>query len=382
MDKFTFLSVGDTPAIPEGTEIYVYTDSGGTIQATIYLDDGTTPITQPVLADANGEFSFRAANGTYWIKIDAEPLVEFRMFDGTGLAWNATDHTFDITTGLGGVVLQVGQEDLLIAYNNTGVAIPDFTPVSLDGSSGTRPLVYVTDFTNATAVRCFVGVTTMAIPHGEHGFICRKGLVRNVNTNAYADADRIWGTGTGGMTVTEPTTGYKVLLGMVIKGGSVGGGIFYSNPRIFQTASETPFTATGSIAATNTQDAIAELGTEKVAIAQGYINGQNDTRTDLTPADGATATLDCSLGNAFKITAPDTGAGMDFTIALSNVPAGAKFFAISVDIIVGTNVPTITVTGKGTNVTAPTLTASRNNVWILSTWDNGTTIQINDGGKF
>lgn len=116
--------------------------------------------------------------------------------------------------------------------------------------------------------------------------------------------------------------------------------------------------------------------------AQSYIKGQVDPRTDLTPADGATATLDCSLGNAFKITSPDTGAGMDFTIALSNVPTGTVTHAIEVDIVVGTNVPTISLTGKGANVTLPTLTASRNNIWIISTWDNGTTLMVNNGDKF
>lgn len=258
MDKFVFLSVGDTPALPTNTPVNVYTDAAGTIEATIYQDDGVTPITQPLLVDPNGEFSFRANNGTYWMKIDSEPLVEFRMFDGTGLSWNSGDHTFDIQTGLGGVVLQVGQEDLLIAYNNTGVAIPDFTPVSLDGSSGTRPLIYVTDFTNATAVRCFIGVTTMAIPHGEHGFVNRGGFVRDVDTNSYNESDRLWGAGTGLKTSTEPTSGYKVLLGMVIK-KSAGNGIFYSNPRVFQTANDTFRTTTTLVTSANLGDAVNEI---------------------------------------------------------------------------------------------------------------------------
>lgn len=112
------------------------------------------------------------------------------------------------------------------------------------------------------------------------------------------------------------------------------------------------------------------------------IRGQRDLRTDLTPADGATATLDCSLGNAFKITAPDTGAGMDFTITLSNVPSGTVYHAIEVAIVVGTNIPTISYTNKGTNVTAPTLTASRTNIIIISTWNNGTTLMLNSAGTY
>lgn len=141
-------------------------------------------------------------------------------------------------------------------------------------------------------------------------------------------------------------------------------------------------TPTGALTATNQQTTNEQLEANKVPITGGVINGQRDTRTDLSPADGATAALNCSLGNAFKITAPDTGAGMDFTIALSYVPAGAIYFAIEVAIVVGTNIPTISYTGKGTNVTAPTLTASRTNIIIISTWDNGTTLMINSAGTY
>lgn len=122
--------------------------------------------------------------------------------------------------------------------------------------------------------------------------------------------------------------------------------------------------------------------TNNVWEAQSYIKGQVDPRTDLSPADGGTATLNCLLGNAFKITSPDTGAGMDFTITLSDVPSGTVFHSIEVAIVVGTNIPTISYTNKGANVTAPTLTASRTNIVIISTWDNGTTLMLNSAGNY
>jgi hypothetical protein len=132
----------------------------------------------------------------------------------------------------------------------------------------------------------------------------------------------------------------------------------------------------------NTSTDVWEASGPFAAVAGGVINGQKDTRTDLPPADGATATLDCDAGNAFKIIAPDTGAGMDFTIALSHVPSGSVFHSIEVAIVVGTNIPTISYTNKGANVTAPTLVASRTNIIVISTWDNGTTLMINSAGNY
>lgn len=176
--------------------------------------------------------------------------------------------------------------------------------------------------------------------------------------------------------------------GTWILGTKKAAGLWYSNGSTWSrlgpalNAAAIYFSAAGGVAGTDVQAAIEELDTEKVNISGGTINGQRDTRTDLSPADGATATLDCSLGNAFKITAPDTGAGMDFTIALSSVPTGTVYHAIEVAIVVGTNIPTISYTGKGTNVTAPTLVASRTNIIIVSTWDNGTTLMLNSAGTY
>lgn len=148
---------------------------------------------------------------------------------------------------------------------------------------------------------------------------------------------------------------------------------------VFATMANIPSTASFEPANANIQSHVTATGNPHGTTT---INGQRDTRTDLAPADAGTATLNCLLGNAFKITSPDTGAGMDFTIALSNVPTGAVLFAIEVNIVVGVNIPTISLTGKGANVTLPPLTASRNNVWVISTWDAGTTLQVNSAGVF
>jgi hypothetical protein len=57
--------VGNTPAV--GVDVYVKLNSSGTL-ATIYSDNGVTPIVQPMTTGANGQFSFYAANERYNIE--------------------------------------------------------------------------------------------------------------------------------------------------------------------------------------------------------------------------------------------------------------------------------------------------------------------------
>lgn len=180
---------------------------------------------------------------TYWAilaegaSIDHAPYVTFDtapvgvpVHAGT-VSWDTLDHTLELQMDLGGVRMQLGQEEIFVGYNATGVEIPDGTPVSLDGVAGERSKIYVTDFNNATSVRCYLGVTTMAIPHLSEGLVTRSGLVRGLDTNAFNNEDRLWGSGVGGFTATEPTAGYKVLIGMVVKKAGLGSGMIYVNPR-------------------------------------------------------------------------------------------------------------------------------------------------------
>lgn len=250
MQRRTHINVSTIPAIAPGTLVGVYTDEACTILATIYDDAGATK-TNPLTVDVNGEFYYRAVDGKYYERITGQPVATLVFFDSTEalylafdstpagvptaegiISWTAADHTLEGQTGLGGVVIQYGQELLLLGYNNTGTPIADGTPVSLDGSSGLRPIIYPTDPTDPTACRCFVGITTMEIPAHNQGFVCRSGLVRGINTSAFEEGDRLWVSGIGTMANVEPATGERVRVGMVLTKSA--NGLIYSNPQHFE----------------------------------------------------------------------------------------------------------------------------------------------------
>jgi hypothetical protein len=153
--------------------------------------------------------------------------------------WNASDHCLDTYTGLGGVVVQNGQELLLLVYvpANAAEDLEDGWPISLDGSSGQRPIGYRTDVTSETSCRCFMGLSTMAIPKGTHGFVNMKGLVRGLDTSAFNEGDRLWATNAAPyLTNVEPTSGQRVLAGMVLTKSAQG--LVFSSPRHFELTAE------------------------------------------------------------------------------------------------------------------------------------------------
>ena len=150
-----------------------------------------------------------------YTELGQQPDFEAVTFDtaaavdvGQGqLAWNADEQTLDLGKG-GGVVLQVGSEQLMLCRNSTASTIPNGTAVRFAGTIGNsgRLLVapMVADGTYPGYV--FFGVTTSAIASGADGFVATFGKVRQVNTLAFEEGDILWcdPATPGGFTATEP----------------------------------------------------------------------------------------------------------------------------------------------------------------------------------
>lgn len=145
----------------------------------------------------------------------ATPEVNALHFDltagysaGTGqLAWNADEQTLDLGKG-GGVVLQVGSEQLMLARNGTASTIPNGTAVRFAGTVGNSGRILVAPMiaNGSLPGYVFFGVTTQAIAPGADGFATTFGKVRQVDTRAFEEGDVLWCDPAvpGGFTRTEP----------------------------------------------------------------------------------------------------------------------------------------------------------------------------------
>jgi hypothetical protein len=105
------------------------------------------------------------------------------------MAWNTVDKTVDL--GLpSGSVLQIGQELLVRVVNKTGATIPDMRAVYITGAQGDRVTIGLAT-ANATGGRT-LAITTQTIANNAEGLATVVGLVRNVDTSAFAEGAEIW----------------------------------------------------------------------------------------------------------------------------------------------------------------------------------------------
>ena len=80
------------------------------------------------------------------------------------------------------IALQVGQEEWVRVYNNTGSTITNGTPVYITGATGETPTVAPADATTSATARC-IGLATHDIEDATNGYVTVRGLVADLNTS-------------------------------------------------------------------------------------------------------------------------------------------------------------------------------------------------------
>ena len=126
-------------------------------------------------------------------------------------------------TGGSGTATQVHY----LARNTTATTIPKHSIVYLKGSSGLFPTIELALATGNGMSAKTIGWTETDIAPNDNGYVHAAGLLTGVNTNGYADGVTLFlsETTAGATTSTRPVAPYHgVVVGVVIKGGSVGAG--------------------------------------------------------------------------------------------------------------------------------------------------------------
>ncbi|WP_396190119.1 hypothetical protein [Flavobacterium sp.] len=119
----------------------------------------------------------------------------------------------------GNVNLQIGQEQVVLVKNTTGVALTDGQVVYITGASGNRPTIALADAdSEATSSKTF-GIVTEPMAIDAEGFITTSGLVRGLNTSAFSEGVAVWLSSTAGaFTATKPAApAHGVMIGWVVR---------------------------------------------------------------------------------------------------------------------------------------------------------------------
>ena len=140
------------------------------------------------------------------------------------------DNTLNLDREFTGVTLQIGEETV-IKIENTGDNLLNGQAVYIDGATGQFPTVALAKADAMSTAAPTVGLLTQDVLSNDEGYVTTEGIVRGVNTGAYAAGDNLYLSASvaGAWTNVSPTYPNEVVkIGTVTKVGTSDGEIFVS----------------------------------------------------------------------------------------------------------------------------------------------------------
>ena len=158
-----------------------------------------------------------------YVRYDSDSDIEVRGIwftnrDSEGyLTWNDDDVTLDLTIN-SEVTLQVGQEIITFARNETDSDIPNGTVVRIDGTTGSHLQIRRASNDSERSSSSSFGVTTQDIGANNGGFVTFEGKVRGLDTSGFAPGAALY-LGENGQMIDSEVLSPKhlVFVGWVVR---------------------------------------------------------------------------------------------------------------------------------------------------------------------
>lgn len=158
-------------------------------------------------------------------KLHFNPTTTEPLVNVGDIRFNSSEDTLEVKLS-NDVTLQIGEENLVRAKNDTGSIVANGTVVYIYGASGANPLFRIATTDDLNIAERTIGVVTESVGVGEYGFITIQGIVNDINTNGLTEGGLIYLNGTGLMTSTEPVApNAKVIIGICLRANNVNGKI-------------------------------------------------------------------------------------------------------------------------------------------------------------
>ena len=170
-------------------------------------------------------------------EVDADLVTTDKVDFGTReITDNTTDETLNVKLNAN-VTMQLGQEEFIHAVNKTGVTITNGQVVYLMGASGNTPQIALADNTVKAKAHNTIGVATEAFGNNELGFVTVRGLVRGLDTSAFAEGDILYLSTAGTLTNVKPTPPlYNVEVGICVTSNAGTGTIYVGVEKVHEIA--------------------------------------------------------------------------------------------------------------------------------------------------
>lgn len=190
--------------------------STGTLQQV--TDNGNTTTNDIVLQDA-------AITGIDFLDFDLTPSTATNQ-EGR-VQWNDDLKTIQIDTENAGVQINVGHETIQRVRNVTGATITKGKICYINGASGNRPTITLSDNSSDSTSAQTIGFAAADIPNNSNGYLITNGILENISTIGFATGTQLFLSSNGNFQSTFPTQPlHNVRVGIVIDGNSPTGSIF------------------------------------------------------------------------------------------------------------------------------------------------------------
>ena len=159
-----------------------------------------------------------------WLQSGSVTSINFE--GATSLSWNSDDGTLEFPVNAE-VTLQIGQENLIHVKNLSGEGLVNGEAVYVTGASGSKLTVDIADASHELTSATTIGIMTQDLNNNAVGYATTQGLVRGLDTSAYAEGAAIYLNSNGGWSPTKPATpDHLVPLGWIVRSHPTEGSIF------------------------------------------------------------------------------------------------------------------------------------------------------------
>lgn len=131
--------------------------------------------------------------------------------------WTDDTKTIQIDTDVNGFEIEVGHQNVVRGRNVTGYPLLKGMIVYINGESGNRPTFTTASWTGDPTSASTLGFVAQNINDNQTGYVVTNGILRGLNTNAFAPGTQLYLSSSGQYTSTVPVSpNHEVRLGKTI----------------------------------------------------------------------------------------------------------------------------------------------------------------------